>query len=204
MSKIPETAVEPAAATEGLHPQRLFFALWPDTGLQERLLALARAAVPERGCGRWLAAQNLHLTLAFLGYVNAAQRSCLEQAAAGLHAAPFTLVLDQLGCFRRAGILWAGSTHVPPSMRALVQGLNAGMMDCGLIPDEREFRPHVTLARKLRRCPPPQPIVPPLSWNVERFSLVRSNTYPDGARYEILRTWELKQGARDEGRGARG
>jgi 2'-5' RNA ligase len=188
MNGTPET-VEPVA-NEAPRPQRLFFALWPDAGLQERLHALAREAVPERRA-RCLPVHNIHLTLAFLGYVSAAQRSCLERAAAEVRAAPFTLVLDQLGCFRRAGILWAGATVVPQALRTLIQGLNAGMAGCGLTPDKREFRLHVTLARKLRRCLPARPIAPPLPWSVERFSLVLSNTYPDGARYEILRTWEL-------------
>ncbi len=189
MGETLDATLEPVAP-EGLHPQRLFFALWPDARLQERLHVLAREAVAGRR-GRWLAAQNLHLTLVFLGYVSAGQRACLERVAAEVCATPFTLVLDQLGCFRRAGILWAGARDVPQALRALVQGLNAGMRGCGLTPDEREFHPHVTLVRKLRRCPPPQPIAPPLSWHVERFSLVLSNMYPDGARYEILRTWQL-------------
>ncbi len=188
-------------------PQRLFFALWPDTTLQERLHRLARerlGAAAAAGRGRLVPAANLHLTLAFLGAVDVAQRACLEAAADEIHIPPFTLLLDELDCPRRRGLYWASASHTPPALVALVQGLEEAQSRCGLgraTAEEKEegraFRPHVTLARRLVRSPRPEPISPPLAWTVARFCLVQSETRPDGARYTILRAWGLKQtGAR--------
>lgn len=171
-------------------PPRLFFALWPEEPLRTRLEALARQEVPvDRG--RRIPAENLHLTLAFLGHVPAEARTCLERSASAIRGEPFTLVLDRLDCFRRTGVLWVGASQVPAPLATLVHALDAAAAGCGLAPQRREFRAHVTVARKLRRCPPPRPIAP-LEWPVGHFCLALSNTHPAGARYEILRSWELR------------
>lgn len=158
--------------------------------LRARLDALARQEVPADR-GRRIPTENLHLTLAFLGYVPAEVRTCLEQAASAIRGEPFTLVLDQLDCFRRTGILWVGASQVPAPLAVLARALNAAVAGCGLTPETREFRAHVTIARKLRRCPEGRSLAP-LEWHVHDFSLVLSDTRANGARYEILRSWELR------------
>ncbi|MEK7758301.1 MAG: 2'-5' RNA ligase family protein, partial [Pseudomonadota bacterium] len=54
-----------------METQRLFFALWPDPVLQQRLAQAAEALLP-RAAGRRVRAENLHCTLVFLGAVEAA------------------------------------------------------------------------------------------------------------------------------------
>jgi len=71
-----------------------------------------------------------------------------------------------------------------------VQELSAGLAACGYVPEERSYAAHLTLARKLRRCNKNLPI-DPLIWEVRRFCLVQSHTHAEGARYEIVRSWEL-------------
>jgi 2'-5' RNA ligase len=180
---------------EGLRPERLFFALWPDVALQAQLHGLARERREAvRRQGRLVPAENLHLTLVFLGAVEAGQRVCLEEAAAGVSVPPFTLVLDEFDCLQRRGLFWAGASHTPPALADLVQQLNAAAARCGSATDaaSRPFKPHVTLARRLPRCPRAGPLAPPLAWTVSHFCLVRSDTRPKGAHYEILRVWALK------------
>lgn len=172
-----------------LHTQRLFFALWPEPELSRQLHELA-ATLLRTGDGRRVAAENIHLTLAFLGSVGAPFRECAEQAAAAVRAKEFRLTLEQLGCWSKTGILWAGPAHTPPPLLTLVTELNAGLADCGYVPEKRPYAAHLTLARKVRRCPPPAPIEP-LIWEARRFCLVRSHMGAPGARYEIVREWEL-------------
>lgn len=169
--------------------QRLFFALWPEPELAGRLHALAGKTL-RHGDGRRVAVENIHLTLAFLGSVDAAFRECAEQAAAAIRASAFTLTLEQIGCWSRAGILWAGPVRVPDALSSLARELTAGLVSCGYVPETRPYAAHLTLARKVRRCPPPAPIEP-LAWEVRRFCLRRSRLEPGGARYETLREWEL-------------
>jgi len=169
--------------------KRLFFALWPDTALQEELHALAATMLPP-GDGRRTPSANIHLTLAFLGSVSPEDQVCYEQAADRIRAERFNLTLDARGCFRRSGIFWIGAEHVPEGLLALVRALSEALQACGYEPDPRPFRAHLTLARRLRRCPRlPQPA--PIEWSVGDFALVQSHLGAGGAEYEILRRWPL-------------
>lgn len=170
--------------------KRLFFAFWPDKALRRRLYALGSDLLGDNR-GRQLPAENLHLTLAFLGYVDAGRQTCLEREASAIQSPAFTLTLDQAGFWPRKGILWVGGTP-PEELLALVRALQLGLTACGLEPETRPFQVHLTLARNVRRLRLERnhPIAP-LAWPVRQFALVASQTLPDGARYEVLRIWEL-------------
>jgi 2'-5' RNA ligase len=170
--------------------ERLFLALWPAAALQQRLAALVDAAHSPRGGGRRALSANLHMTLAFLGAVDAPTRAQLEARIDARRRERFELVLDRMGCFRRRGLLWVGASAPAPALLGLVADLKAAQLACGLAPDARDYRAHVTLARNLRRCPPPMPI-DPIVWPVHEFVLVRSDLGGTGARYEVVRRWAL-------------
>ena len=176
-----------------LSTQRLFFALWPEPELGRRLHALTEKTLRHDDARR-VAVENIHLTLAFLGSVDASFQQCTEQAAAAIQAETFTLTLEQIGCWSKTGILWAGPKHVPEPLLFLVQELTAGLAACGYEPERRAFAAHLTLARKVRRCPPPVPLGP-LAWQVRDFCLVRSHMDAHGAHYEIVREWDLNRTA---------
>src|SRR6185295_20153073 len=74
---------------------RLFFAAWPEPGIQQALHELARRAQGECG-GRAIAARKIHLTLAFLGSFERARLDALEALAAGIAGAPCDLVLTRV------------------------------------------------------------------------------------------------------------
>ncbi len=173
--------------------QRLFFALWPSIELSRELYQLA-GDVLEGGAGQRVLPENIHLTLAFLGSVDASFRQCAEQAATAIRAVSFTLMLEQTGHWPKSGILWAGPRQTPPPLLQLVQELNAGLAGCGYAAEHRPYAAHLTLARKAR---PRQAIHPiePRAWEINRFHLMQSHTHADGARYEILRSWPLNSPA---------
>jgi len=173
--------------------KRLFFALWPDEALQRRLYALGGGLLGSNR-GRRMPAENLHLTLAFLGYVNTERQVCLEREASTIQSSGFTLTFDRAGFWPHKGILWAGGTP-PEGLLALVQNLNQGLGVCGMKPKTRPFQVHLTLARNVRglRLKPDRAIAP-LAWRVTRFALVASQTLPVGARYEIIKKWNLVNG----------
>lgn len=169
--------------------QRLFFALWPDAATRDALAAIARTALGH-GAGRPVAAENLHLTLAFLGSVDADFRACAERAAERVSEQAFTLTLVHAGRWARAGVLWSAPEETPQALAGLAAALNGALRDCGFTPDARAFRAHVTLARKVRgrlgRI-----AHPPVDWHVDAFHLVASETHPNGARYRRVRSWPL-------------
>ena len=168
---------------------RLFFALWPAPPVRE---ALATAAAPllESCAGRPVPAQNYHLTLAFLGEVESSRLDSLRAAAGSVHTAAFDLVLDTFGHWSRAGSAWLGSSRPKPAAAVLAATLWAALEPLGFTPETRPFVPHLTVLRRCRRCElPASP--PPVRWPVREFVLVRSETRPEGAVYEILDRWGL-------------
>ena len=174
--------------------QRLFLALWPDEEVRTRLLKAA--ATPERRQGgRGIEPGNLHLTIVFLGSTDSARRACVERLASAIEANPFTLIVDQLGYFRRTQVLWVGASSTPAELLSLASNLNAAIPECGFAPERRELRPHVTLARKVISGPRSPMAVEPIEWRVGDFCLVESVTGRTGAQYRVLRTWPLKSAA---------
>lgn len=173
--------------------QRLFFALWPPAELNHELYRLAGNAL-RGGAGRRVVPENIHLTLAFLGSVEASFRECAEQVAAAIRAEPFTLMFERMGYWPKPGILWVGPSQTPQPLLHLVQNLNAGLAGCGYEAEKRPYAAHLTLARKAR----PHGDIHSLesrAWEINQFHLVQSHTHADGARYEILRSWPLNSPA---------
>ena len=163
---------------------RLFFALWPDETVRKALLRWLKA-LPDLG-GRPVPGGDLHLTLAFAGAVDEATGSCLEQGASHLQGVPFELTLERAGVFP-GGLLWTGSADCPAPLDALAGSLCGLLPRCGLKPDPRPFKPHVTLIRRIQRTPGELP-PPAVSWRVDHFCLVRSRP---GRGYEVLKTYPL-------------
>ena len=92
---------------------RVFFALVPPPELAQSLGTLARD-VARRARGRPVPAENVHLTLAFVGAWPHARLPELRDAGAQLRGAPIELRLDTLGGFRRAGVAWIGAATMSP------------------------------------------------------------------------------------------
>lgn len=168
--------------------QRLFFALWPEAALQQTLYKVGRTVSPQGG--KPMHPDNLHITLSFLGTIDADKRHCLETHADALRLPPFELVLDCAGYWPRPRVVWLGASRVPPPLLALVSELNRGLAACGLTPESRPYSPHLTVLRKAGRGPE-QSAIAPLSWPVRDFVLVQSLTLPQGAQYQVVRRWPL-------------
>ena len=169
--------------------RRLFFALWPDPGLQQRLHHLARQ-VARPGGGRLVPQQNLHITLAFLGSIDAKRQQCLEDVAGSIHIPAFSLTLDRAGYWERPRVIWFGCSDTPTPLQTLARELAVAMERCGLQPERRPFAAHLTVMRKALHGPADREI-PPLDWPVSSFALVESLTLPAGAQYRVIRCWSL-------------
>ncbi len=170
--------------------QRLFFALWPDGDTQSALAGLAKARLPCGG-GRLVAARNLHLTMAFLGAVDAGTRRCAERAAESLRVPAFELEFRRLGYWPRPRVLWSAPERTPAGLTMLESMLRDALSACGHTPESRPFQAHITLARKVRGTVS-ETAHAPVRWPVSSFHLVASQTLADGARYQPLVSWRLE------------
>ncbi|HEX8611029.1 MAG TPA: RNA 2',3'-cyclic phosphodiesterase [Telluria sp.] len=150
---------------------RLFLALWPGAAVRGELAAWRdgwtwpKTASPVR-------TERLHVTLHFLGDV-ASER--LPELVDGLRVpfTPFTLDFGRNALWPR-GIAVLEPDPVPPALLALHASLARAMAPLALAPDERLYRPHVTLARRAGNAR----IIndgPPLAWHIDRYALVRSD-----------------------------
>lgn len=179
--------------TDPARTRRLFFALWPDAATRERLTQTLRGIVPAQA--RATHSDDLHITLVFLGSLDASTQDCAEQAAALVpalvSAEPFTLTLDKLGYWQRPRILWLGAAHCPDVLLDLVSRLGQALQPCKIKPDERPYQPHLTFARKVQTAAVLPALSEPIEWPVSSFALVESQPISDGARYRVLTTWPL-------------
>lgn len=170
--------------------RRLFVALRPPEAVCEALLDTMEGVVG----ARWVDADNLHITLRFIGEVDRHLLADVETALAGVPFAAFDLALASVGHFegkRHPRAIWAG---VIPSA-ALAQLQHSVEMACrraGLAPQTRKFTPHVTLAYLNAGSGPIGGWLAQHGdlalgrWRVERFSLFESNLTPQGALYNEI------------------
>jgi 2'-5' RNA ligase len=164
---------------------RLFFALWPGEEVRARLARWSRELRASCG-GRPVPAQRLHMTLAFLGSLEAERIAEAERAASEVVARAMSLVLDQPGYWKHNRIVWAGASAPPPALEGLVLELRGALARSRIAFDPKPFAAHVTLLRDARK-PRAMPVLEPIRWEVEGFALLRSQL--EGG-YEILSSWK--------------
>jgi RNA 2',3'-cyclic 3'-phosphodiesterase len=175
--------------------QRLFFALWPSAAMQEALAAAAGATVDSLRSGRPVPKGNLHQTLAFLGSVPQTSLEMLESIARSFPRPPGDVVLtfDAIEYWGRAEILCAASRNAPREAGALAEALKQALLARGFTPDLKPFRPHVTLARKVRHRPLECRLAE-VTWTLSDFALIESRSTPEGSLYSVVASWPLDMG----------
>lgn len=171
--------------------KRLFFALWPDPGIREKIVKLNRTL--KTGRARKTKPDNIHVTLVFLGGVSSEQERLLIDGAGKIAAEPMKIVFDQMSLWRRPGILSLTCSDQPQALRNLVSELTKVAIACGVEVDKRAFKAHITLARKAGIKPEIE--LRPLDWRTDNFALVESVSTETGSHYRVLRTWPLTHGA---------
>lgn len=172
--------------------RRLFFALWPDADLIEslrhRLPGLLSAVK-----GRILLPPQWHVTLEFLGNVAESRLDELRSMAGALQGETIDLSFDRLEHWRRPRLICLSASVTPQALATLVGNLRKALRERDFRTDERAYKPHLTLARNVRRAPPPVTL-DPVAWHADRFALVESETDSAGAVYRPLAQWPLKSG----------
>ena len=182
---------------------RLFIAAeLPDAFREDIARVGASALALGLGGVRPVRAENAHLTLKFLGEVDAdrVEDVLASMRLAAARAAPFTLRTGNLGAFPNADaprVLWLGVDGDLTALRRLRDDLEDALAAVGFQRDRRAFAPHVTAARVRDRLSPAAAkrlmnaaasTVPttPIEFAVERLSLMRSDARPAGAVYTRL------------------
>ena len=101
---------------------------------------------------RWVKSETIHLTLKFLGDINA---SDIEAVGAAMdraveETAPITLSVKGAGVFpgiKRPRVVWLGMGGQVPLLIALQKALDENLADAGFEKEKRPFKAHLTLGR---------------------------------------------------------
>lgn len=173
--------------------RRLFLALWPDEGVRLRLRERLETGLRIRD-GRPEPVANLHVTLVFIGDVEAGRAAVIERAVADIPGTAFDLSLERVGYWPCPRILWLGPHEVPPALYALAGRLRAAVAAAGGPQETRPYLSHMTLARKVPR-PPGTDWVEPVSWAVNAYSLLESVAAAGRRVYLESGSWPLRQDA---------
>ncbi len=140
------------------HTVRTFVAV--EIGAENRQAA-GRLIQSLRGAGadvKWVAPENLHLTLKFLGDVPNERLAevcrAVEQAAGA--QAPFVLELRGAGAFPNAArprVIWLGTGEGTEPSISLAEAVEQALEGLGFRREARRFHPHLTLGRMRRSGP---------------------------------------------------
>jgi len=175
---------------------RLFVALRPPKEMRAVLLALM-GGVPG---ARWQDDDQLHLTLSFIGDVD---RHQAEDIAAGLAAVDRprpTIALQGAGSFDHKGqvhSIWAGIAP-DEALRQLHDRVNRALIAAGAAPEQRAFKPHITLARLGKAAGPVEPFLGRIAGlasapvTLDAFLLFESQLGHEGACYEAVARYPLR------------
>ncbi len=142
---------------------------------------------------RWIDPDDFHVTLRFIGDIDARTADDVVEALAEMRTRPaLTVTLDGLGLFGgdKPRALYA-SVVADPALMDLQAEQERLVRRAGAEPERRKFTPHVTLAR-LRRDATPEatamylsqaPVFAPLAFIVDRVTLFSARESTGGGPY---------------------
>jgi 2'-5' RNA ligase len=149
---------------------------------------------------RWQTAEQLHLTLRFIGEVDRHQAEDIAAALGSVHHPALTLALAEFGQFDRKGrtdTLWVGVSP-DEAVRLLYNKIDRVLQRVGVPPETRAFLPHITIAR-FGRTPGDvgrfmeSASMPSVLSAFQEFCLYESSLGSDGPIYSIIARYPLGQ-----------
>jgi 2'-5' RNA ligase len=175
---------------------RLFTAFDPPDARCRRYATLQSDALD----ARWTPPANYHVTLRFIGEVDADAGEAFAEALQAVNAEAVTARpygLDALPSRDNPRVLTVGLERTS-SLMALYDAVSAALEAEGLDPEGRRYRPHVTLARlddapaeAVHRFIRSHEGADLEAFRVGTFHLYESRLTPDGAVHEKRRSYVL-------------
>tara|TARA_R110002096_G_scaffold436100_1_gene667649 strand:+ start:9246 stop:9836 length:591 start_codon:yes stop_codon:yes gene_type:complete len=172
-----------------------------------RAVANAASDLKERSASsnaefRWISPARYHVTLAYLGWAAPAVVPGIVDAVAKAieGVKPFEMRCADLGGFPSldaAKVLWAGVNDRMGELEALAKKVSAACADLGFAEAEREFHPHVTIARlkgsaDLVKLAQESPAHVFSKSSVESLILYKTSVESDASEHEKVAQWSLR------------
>ena len=188
---------------------RLFIAVPLPEDVKERIGKTGERLAQKEWPVRWTDPDNTHLTLHFIGEVDAARAEMIRLALPGEAAKhqSFALRTGGLGVFpdrKKVRVLWMGLEGETERLSALHEGIGTMLRHLDFEVDQRPFSPHITLGRLREQVGAERGMTiwttlrgfqlgDPLHVPVDEVILYRSHLSHTGSRYEVLARGKLGQ-----------
>jgi 2'-5' RNA ligase len=148
---------------------------------------------------KWVAYENLHITLKFLGEISDSMKEeIIPVIAETVKPAPqFAVQISGIGCFpgpRQPRVLWAGVVEGGDSMIAIAESLDRNLARFGCRIEDKKFHPHLTFGRVKTFCLVDEILKQELRTDVfmaDRITLYRSTLRPEGPKYDAVLPFAL-------------
>ena len=163
---------------------RTFIAAWPDEATRTRIGRLIEQ-LDARSPVRAMQARNLHLTLAFIGELDAARAAEVAQASRTLQPQQFEWSIDQMGWFPRSRVAWLGG-RVDEPLTTAAASARAALDELAIGYDRKPFVPHVTVLRNVRAFDRAGPLTESLAWRTCHVALYASARDRHGSVYRRI------------------
>jgi len=188
---------------------RLFVALRTPQSVRRALEELITRLRPAAPAARWVRAENIHVTLKFIGEVPPTRLQPICDVLTEIRlSAPVEICFRGLGFFPNdysPRVFWAG-IHTSDNLAALAAAVEESLEPLGIARESRAFKPHLTLARFSEPRPASKLAEAAASLrDVEfgdsvctEFHLFESRLKPGGPEYTCLATFAFlsEEGAR--------
>lgn len=148
---------------------RLFIAIQLSDEMKKALVACMHDLKKQGVEGNYVPAQNLHLTLAFIGEYDDPAK--VKETMGKVPLPEFRLSLSEKGSF--GNLLWMG-VKGNQKLKTYVKELRLALKDAGIPFDDDKFVPHITLVRKASSKKPYQVHMGKAEMMVKRVSLMKS------------------------------
>jgi 2'-5' RNA ligase len=171
---------------------RIFAALELPRDALESIERWQRPLIESHPSLKWVEPHLMHMTLRFFGNVDQGTLDRIRSVMYRWRPGPLSFVISRLGTFGRRGetsVYWLGG-EFPPEVQEVALIL-------GNIPDEkgrisrREFKPHLTVARRRHGDCPVLEAPEVIRGTVLKSVVINSTLTPKGPRYSILERYDL-------------
>ena len=157
---------------------------------------------------KWVDANNIHLTLKFMGETPANQLEPIKRAMQQVVTTfpIFDVAIENLGMYpnaKKPRVIWLGIS-CEENLISLYKKLDQALKEIGIQPERRPFSPHLTVGRVRRSADPESVIIVGKTLSEFKVSTLgrvtinevvyyQSELTPQGPNYTILQSTPLNQ-----------
>ena len=165
--------------------KKLFFALWP-SHRQRELLRDNINPVLSSVEGQIVDRRYWHITLVFIGAFPEQHLPGLRKAMQLVDPGEIRLRFDSLTFWQQPKIACLHARTTPPELEILVKKLQLALAPLGFEPEDRVYRPHITVSRKARAFQEIR-LARPIELQWTEFELVESVSLRGEVQYHPLK-----------------